>query len=340
MSVEKNEEKIQAALSANPGVAGVAKRKIGGLGRGLNALIEGSYDKKGDREQRLVANPLNSIGQLSVDQIETNPYQPRSHFDQEALAELADSIKIQGIIQPVTVRQLGTNSYQLISGERRLQASKLAGLDTIPAYIRKADDQQMLEMALIENIQRENLNAIEIALSYQRLLSECDLRQEDLGERVGKNRSTVTNYLRLLKLPPSIQIGLRDSVIGMGHARALINIEDPQQQVDLFRRIVAEDLSVRRIEEIVRGGFGRVGGGSAGAGPSPRPWCRWPSCAAPSASSPTTLARRCSCGRARRAGAKLRFPSIRWRTCNASCTFCNLRRGRNSPRRLALAACL
>ena len=271
MSVEKNEEKIQAALSANPGVAGAAKRKIGGLGRGLNALIEGSYEKKGDREQRLVANPLNSVGQLPVDQIEANPYQPRSHFDQEALAELADSIKIQGIIQPVTVRQLGTNSYQLISGERRLQASKLAGLDTIPAYVRKADDQQMLEMALIENIQRENLNAIEIALSYQRLLSECDLRQEDLGERVGKNRSTVTNYLRLLKLPPSIQIGLRDSVIGMGHARALINIEDPQQQVDLFRRIVAEDLSVRRIEEIVRGGFGRVGGGSAGAKPQPAP---------------------------------------------------------------------
>ncbi len=272
MSVEKNEEKIQAALSANPGVAGAAKRKIGGLGRGLNALIEGSYEKKGDREQRLVANPLNSVGQLPVDQIEANPYQPRSHFDQEALAELADSIKIQGIIQPVTVRQLGTNSYQLISGERRLQASKLAGLDTIPAYVRKADDQQMLEMALIENIQRENLNAIEIALSYQRLLSECDLRQEDLGERVGKNRSTVTNYLRLLKLPPSIQIGLRDSVIGMGHARALINIEDPQQQVDLFRRIVAEDLSVRRIEEIVRGGFGRVGGGSpAGTKAQPAP---------------------------------------------------------------------
>ena len=271
MSVEKNEEKIQAALNANPGVAGAARRKVGGLGRGLNALIEGSYDKKGEREQRLVANPLNSVGQLPVDQIEANPYQPRSHFDQEALAELADSIKIQGIIQPVTVRQLGTNSYQLISGERRLQASKLAGLDTIPAYIRKADDQQMLEMALIENIQRENLNAIEIALSYQRLLSECQLRQEDLGERVGKNRSTVTNYLRLLKLPPSIQIGLRDSVIGMGHARALINIEDPQQQVDLFRRIVAEDLSVRRVEEIVRGGFGRVGGGSAGAKPQPAP---------------------------------------------------------------------
>jgi ParB family chromosome partitioning protein len=157
----------------------------------------------------------------------------------------------------VTLRQLGTNSYQLISGERRLQASKLAGLETIPAYIRKADDQQMLEMALIENIQRENLNAIEIALSYQRLLSECNLRQEELGDRVGKNRSTVTNYLRLLKLPPDVQIGLRDAEISMGHARALISIDDPKMQVELFRRIVAEELSVRRVEELVRGGFGR-----------------------------------------------------------------------------------
>ncbi|RZK91788.1 MAG: ParB/RepB/Spo0J family partition protein, partial [Hymenobacter sp.] len=199
MSVEKNNDKIQAALNANPGAASVAKRRIGGLGRGLNALIEGSYDKP---SEHLIANaapnPVSSVGLIPVAHIEANPYQPRTHFDQESLAELADSIKIQGIIQPVTVRQLGTNSYQLISGERRLQASKLAGLDTIPAYVRKADDQQMLEMALIENIQRENLNAIEIALSYQRLLSECSLRQEDLGERVGKNRSTVTNYLRLL----------------------------------------------------------------------------------------------------------------------------------------------
>jgi ParB family chromosome partitioning protein len=165
---------------------------------------------------------------------------------------------MQGIIQPVTLRQLGTNAYQLISGERRLQASKLAGLETIPAYIRKADDQQMLEMALIENIQRENLNAIEIALSYQRLLSECNLRQEELGDRVGKNRSTVTNYLRLLKLPPDVQIGLRDAEISMGHARALISIDDPQTQVDLFRKIVAEELSVRRVEELVRAGFGRT----------------------------------------------------------------------------------
>jgi ParB family chromosome partitioning protein len=271
MSAEKNDDKIQAALAANPGAASAAKRKIGGLGRGLNALIEGSYETKSEREQRLVPHPVNSVGQIPVGQIEANPYQPRTHFDQEALAELADSIKMQGIIQPVTVRQMGTNSYQLISGERRLQASKLAGLETIPAYIRKADDQQMLEMALIENIQRENLNAIEIALSYQRLLSECNLRQEDLGERVGKNRSTVTNYLRLLKLPPDIQIGLRDAVIGMGHARALAGLDDAQQQLALYRRVIAEDLSVRRIEEIVRNGYGQSAAMPASPSEQPTP---------------------------------------------------------------------
>jgi ParB family chromosome partitioning protein len=255
MTPEKNDEKTIPAAAA----PSVPKRKIGGLGRGLNALIEGSYEKKGDRpNDRLVSHPVNSVGFISVEHIEANPYQPRTHFDQQALQELADSIKMQGIIQPVTLRQLGTNAYQLISGERRLQASKLAGLETIPAYIRKADDQQMLEMALIENIQRENLNAIEIALSYQRLLSECNLRQEELGDRVGKNRSTVTNYLRLLKLPPDVQIGLRDAEISMGHARALISIDDAQTQVDLFRKIVAEELSVRRVEELVRAGFGRT----------------------------------------------------------------------------------
>ena len=255
MALERNEEKLQAALAA----AATVKRKSG-LGRGLNALIEGSYDKKGDRpgsSDRLVSHPVNSVGFISVEHIEANPYQPRTHFDKEALQELAESIKIQGIIQPVTLRQLGTNSYQLISGERRLQASKLAGLDTIPAYIRKADDQQMLEMALIENIQRENLNAIEIALSYQRLLSECNLRQEELGDRVGKNRTTVTNYLRLLKLPPDVQIGLRDAEISMGHARALIGLDDAKLQVELFRKTVAEELSVRRVEELVRNGYGR-----------------------------------------------------------------------------------
>ncbi|HEX9957012.1 MAG TPA: ParB/RepB/Spo0J family partition protein, partial [Fibrella sp.] len=173
-------------------------------------------------------------------------------FDEEALNELADSIRVQGIIQPITVRQLGKDHYQLISGERRLQASKLIGMLHIPAYVRTANDQQMLEMALIENIQRENLNSIEIALSYQRLITECSLKQEELGERVGKNRTTVNNYIRLLKLPPAIQASLRDTRISMGHARAIINIENPETQIKLFNKIIEEDWSVRKVEEAVR----------------------------------------------------------------------------------------
>lgn len=228
-----------------------AKRK-GGLGRGLNALIAGSYDRKAPENPSTTLNAANTIAEISLEHIETNPFQPRTHFDQVALEELAESIRIQGIIQPITVRQLSAEAYQLISGERRFQAAKLAGLTTIPAYIRKADDQQMLEMALIENIQRENLNAIEIALSYQRLLSECNLKQEELGDRVGKKRTTVTNYLRLLKLPPDIQIGLRDNLISMGHARAIINIEDVEKQLEVYRKIVNEELSVRKVEELVR----------------------------------------------------------------------------------------
>ncbi|MCC9135175.1 ParB/RepB/Spo0J family partition protein [Pontibacter silvestris] len=226
-----------------------AKRK-GGLGRGLTSLLEGNkYTGKIDSE---TLNTVNTIADIAIDQIQTNPFQPRTHFDQGALEELAESIKIQGIIQPITVRQLDQNSYQLISGERRYQAAKIAGLTVIPAYIRKADDQQMLEMALIENIQRENLNAIEIALSYQRLLTECSLKQEELGDRVGKKRTTVTNYLRLLKLPPDIQIALRDNIISMGHARALINIDTVEKQLDVFKEVVAKELSVRKVEELVR----------------------------------------------------------------------------------------
>jgi len=226
-----------------------AKRK-GGLGRGLNSLLEGNkYTGKIDSE---TLNTVNTIADIAIDQIQTNPYQPRTHFDQAALGELAESIKIQGIIQPITVRRLEENSYQLIAGERRYQAAKIAGLTVIPAYIRKADDQQMLEMALIENIQRENLNAIEIALSYQRLLTECSLKQEELGDRVGKKRTTVTNYLRLLKLPPDIQIALRDNLISMGHARALINIDTVEKQLDVFKEVVAKELSVRKVEELVR----------------------------------------------------------------------------------------
>ena len=220
------------------------------LGRGLGALLEDSPAKEKDRSQE--GSEAGSMHEIKLEEIEVNPFQPRTHFDEEALAELAESIKVQGIIQPITVRKLSKNKYQLISGERRYQASKLAGLKSIPAYVRTADDQQMLEMALIENIQRENLNSIEIALSYQRLLSECDLKQEELGERVGKNRTTVNNYLRLLKLPPDIQAALRDKKISMGHARAIINIDNVDLQLDIFKKIINQDLSVRKVEQIVR----------------------------------------------------------------------------------------
>jgi ParB family transcriptional regulator, chromosome partitioning protein len=225
-------------------------QKRNALGRGLSALIDDSdlkIEKKNEADA--VAKSLNEI---SLDSIEVNPYQPRTHFDQEALQELSDSIKTQGIIQPITVRQLSPNKYQLISGERRFQASKLAGLKSIPAYIRTADDQQMLEMALIENIQRENLNALEIALSYQRLITECNLKQEELGDRVSKNRTTVNNYLRLLKLPPDIQASLRDNKISMGHARAIVNVENVDVQLAIFKKIINEDLSVRKAEELAR----------------------------------------------------------------------------------------
>lgn len=237
----------------------MSKKK--GLGRGLNALLSDSESSDDRLEVDIPIStpstsatppPTNGLIEISVDEIEVNPFQPRTHFDQEALKELAESIKVHGIIQPITVRRLSKNQYQLISGERRFQASKLAGLKAIPAYIRLADDQQMLEMALIENIQRENLNAIEIALSYQRLISECSLKQEELGERVGKNRATVTNYLRLLKLPPDIQIAVRDNKISMGHARAIINVENADQQLFIFKKTLSEDLSVRKVEELVR----------------------------------------------------------------------------------------
>lgn len=234
----------------------MSKKKA--LGRGLSALLSDTPDE--EKLEVDVTNPVGSrpttahenLNEISLDEIETNPFQPRQHFDQEALKELAESIKVHGIIQPITVRRLSRNQYQLISGERRFQASKLAGLKAVPAYIRTADDQQMLEMALIENIQRENLNPIEVALSYQRLISECNLKQEELGDRVGKNRSTVTNYLRLLKLPPDIQISVRDNRISMGHARAIINVDNPDTQLYIFKKILTEDLSVRKVEELAR----------------------------------------------------------------------------------------
>lgn len=226
-------------------------KKRTGLGKGLGALLEdSSSEKKGI--SGIGAAPKGGINEIDIHKIETNPWQPRTEFDEDALQDLAESIKVQGIIQPITVRSLNADTFQLISGERRLQASKRVGLERIPAYVRTADDQQMLEMALIENIQRENLNSIEIALSYQRLLSECNLKQEELGDRVGKNRSTVTNYLRLLKLPPDIQIALRDGKLSMGHARALISIDNIDTQLDIFNQIISNDLSVRKTEELVR----------------------------------------------------------------------------------------
>lgn len=232
----------------------MAAKKNTGLGKGLGALLaEPSSIVHKINTESVTRNKSSLIGEIFISQIEVNPYQPRSHFNEEAIDDLAQSIQVQGIIQPITVRKLSENKYQLISGERRLQASKKAGLDQIPAYIRLADDQQMLEMALIENIQRENLNAIEIALSYQRLLSECDLKQEQLGDRVGKNRSTVTNYLRLLKLPPDIQVGLRDGLLSMGHARSIIVIDNVDLQLEIFQKILIESLSVRKTESLVRG---------------------------------------------------------------------------------------
>ena len=228
-------------------------KKRSGLGKGLGALLENSDEK--ETLSGSGATIQGAIDEINIDDIAVNPFQPRTDFNEEALNELAESIKIQGIIQPITVRALSQNEFQLISGERRLQASKKAGLKTIPAYIRVANDQQMLEMALIENIQRENLNAIEVALSYQRLISECNLSQEELAINVGKNRTTVTNYLRLLKLPPDIQVGLRDGLISMGHARAIINIENVDLQLDLFKRIIKEQLSVRKVEQLVRAGL-------------------------------------------------------------------------------------
>lgn len=227
------------------------QKRRNALGRGLGALLNDSpeSERKISGEK---ASGTSSLDAIPIGHIEVNPFQPRQDFDETALNELAESIKVQGIIQPITVRQLSKDKFQLISGERRFQASKIAGLEAIPAYIRTADDQQMLEMALIENIQRENLNAIEIALSYQRLLEECDLKQEELGDRVGKNRTTVNNYLRLLRLPPDVQIALRDGRLSMGHARALITIENIDAQLDLFKKIVSEDLSVRKVEALAR----------------------------------------------------------------------------------------
>lgn len=227
------------------------QNKKRGLGRGLDAILQSPETDitSTDISGNYVAG---AVAELNIDFIEANPFQPRTDFDDNALNELAESIKVQGVIQPVTVRKMGRDKYQLISGERRLRASKLAGLKTIPVYIRVANDEQMLEMALIENTHREGLNAIEVALSYQRLIEECNITQEELSEKVGKDRSTVTNFLRLLKLPPEVQVALRDGFISMSQARAIINIEDKTKQLIILKEIIDKDLSVRQVEELVR----------------------------------------------------------------------------------------
>jgi ParB family chromosome partitioning protein len=215
------------------------------LGRGLGALIEGV-------EKEVLERKVEANQDIPVDFIDGNPFQPRTSFDEQSLEELAASIRKLGIVQPLTVRESGGSRYQLIAGERRLRAARLAGLTHVPAYIRTADDQAMLELALVENIQREDLDAVEVAISFQRLIEECKLTQEQLSERVGKQRSTVTNYLRLLKLPAEIQLGIKNKQLMMGHARTLVNIDDPKKQINVYYKIIEGELSVRQAEELVR----------------------------------------------------------------------------------------
>ncbi len=221
------------------------------LGRGLSALLQETPNINSASDKNAV-KLIGSIIEIELKNIEVNPFQPRTYFDEESLIELANSIKELGVIQPITVRKMEGNQFQLVSGERRFRASKLIGNTTIPAYIRIANDQEMLEMALVENIQRKNLDPIEVALSYQRLIDEIKLTQEELSTRVGKKRSTVTNYLRLLKLDPILQTGMRDGFISMGHGRAMINVENTEDQLAIYERILREELSVRQTEDLVK----------------------------------------------------------------------------------------
>lgn len=218
--------------------------KKNALGRGLSALITDEEPRERSR--------YSGQDELDLDLIESNPFQPRTRFEEDSLMELASSIKELGVIQPVIVRHKGNGKYQLIAGERRLRAAGMAGLESIPAFIRTTDDQGLLEIALVENIQREDLDAIEIAISYQRLIDECSLTQENLSDRVGKKRSTISNYIRLLKLPAEIQLGIKHRQITMGHARSIVNIDDPAIQLEIYHKIINQDLSVRKVEEIVR----------------------------------------------------------------------------------------
>lgn len=228
----------------------MAKKKA--LGKGLGALLESQEtditNRAGD-----IGTVVGSIAQVKIEDIDVNPFQPRTEFEKEALVELANSIKEHGIIQPITLRKNGYGKYQIISGERRFRASQIVGLTEVPAYIRVANDQAMLEMAIVENVQRQDLNPIEVAISFQRLIDECDLTQEELGEKVSKNRSTVTNYLRLLNLPAVIQAGLKENELSMGHARALLGVKDENELIRLYNKVIEEKLSVRKTEELVKG---------------------------------------------------------------------------------------
>ena len=222
------------------------------LGRGLSALLKDPENDIKSVSDKNADKVVGNIVELELDSISVNPFQPRLNFNEDAIQQLASSIKELGLIQPITVRKDGFDKYQLVSGERRYRASKLLGLNTIPSYIRIANDQELLEMALVENIQRQDLDPIEIALSYKRLIEEISLTQESLSIRVGKKRSTIANYLRLLKLDPIIQTGMRDGFIGMGHGRTLINIEDLQAQLDIYEKVIAQSLSVRATEQLVK----------------------------------------------------------------------------------------
>lgn len=228
------------------------KKKKQALGRGLSALLDDPEREIRSASDVNADKVVGNIIELEVDKIEVNPYQPRTHFNEEAIGELAESIKSLGIIQPVTVRKVDRNQYQLVSGERRYRAAKSIGFDRIPAYVRIANDQEALEMALVENIQRRDLDPIEIALCYQRLMDEIQLTQNQLSERVGKKRSTVANYIRLLKLDPIVQTGMRDGFLSMGHGRALINVEESEKQLEIYEKIIARTLSVRETELLVQ----------------------------------------------------------------------------------------
>jgi len=224
--------------------------KKSALGKGLSALLENSSTDITTNNSSTNQQLLSNISRIPLNQIETNPFQPRTHFKKEALIELSHSIKEHGIIQPITVRKIGNNRFQIFSGERRFKASEIAGLNEIPAYIRLADDQSMLEMAIIENVQRSDLNAIEIGLSYKRLIDECDISQNELSNRIGKNRSTIANFIRILKLPEEIQIGIRDNLITMGHARALLSFDNETEMLKAYQEILKNKLSVRNTEKL------------------------------------------------------------------------------------------